>query len=86
MNLLFEGNHLLTSYSHRTVLFIPLQQNRSFTRLDTSRGPFINSTITMGLANDPNYQKLEQWYKSKAGNLNMRSMFDADEARFSKFR
>ncbi|XP_062318681.1 glucose-6-phosphate isomerase a [Osmerus eperlanus] len=39
----------------------------------------------MGLANDPNYQKLEQWYKSKAGHLNMRSMFDADEARFSKF-
>nr|BAF91565.1 phosphoglucose isomerase-1 [Plecoglossus altivelis altivelis] len=39
----------------------------------------------MGLANDPNYQKLEQWYKSKGGSLNMRSMFDADEARFSKF-
>uniref|UniRef100_A0A8C1ND37 Glucose-6-phosphate isomerase n=1 Tax=Cyprinus carpio TaxID=7962 RepID=A0A8C1ND37_CYPCA len=34
---------------------------------------------------DPNYRKLEQWYKSSAGNLNMRQMFDADQDRFSKF-
>ncbi|XP_030645765.1 glucose-6-phosphate isomerase a isoform X2 [Chanos chanos] len=39
----------------------------------------------MGLTSDPNYQKLEQWYKSNAGNLNMRQMFDADKDRFSKF-
>uniref|UniRef100_A0A4W5NDT9 Glucose-6-phosphate isomerase n=1 Tax=Hucho hucho TaxID=62062 RepID=A0A4W5NDT9_9TELE len=40
---------------------------------------------TMGLSSDPHFQKLEQWYKSKAGNLNMRDMFDADMDRFSKF-
>uniref|UniRef100_A0A674B2F9 Glucose-6-phosphate isomerase n=1 Tax=Salmo trutta TaxID=8032 RepID=A0A674B2F9_SALTR len=45
----------------------------------------INSTATMGLSSDPHFQKLEQWYKSKAGNLNMRDMFDADKDRFSKF-
>ncbi|KAI4872168.1 hypothetical protein NFI96_031006 [Prochilodus magdalenae] len=39
----------------------------------------------MGLTNDPNYKKLEQWYKSNAGGLNMRQMFDADKDRFSKF-
>ncbi len=40
----------------------------------------------MGLTSDPNYRKLEQWYKSSAGNLNMRQMFDADQDRFNKFR
>ncbi|KAG9341941.1 hypothetical protein JZ751_018258 [Albula glossodonta] len=39
----------------------------------------------MGLTSDSNYQKLEQWYRSNAGNLNMRQMFDADKERFSKF-
>ncbi|KAG7473467.1 hypothetical protein MATL_G00096210 [Megalops atlanticus] len=39
----------------------------------------------MGLTSDPNYQKLEKWYRSNAGNLNMRQMFDADKERFSKF-
>ncbi|XP_051548351.1 glucose-6-phosphate isomerase-like isoform X1 [Myxocyprinus asiaticus] len=39
----------------------------------------------MGLTNDPNYRKLEQWYKSSAGNLNMREMFEADADRFNKF-
>ncbi|XP_051978417.1 glucose-6-phosphate isomerase-like [Xyrauchen texanus] len=39
----------------------------------------------MGLTNDPNYRKLEQWYKSSAGNLNMREMFDTDTDRFNKF-
>ncbi|XP_048887338.1 glucose-6-phosphate isomerase-like [Brienomyrus brachyistius] len=39
----------------------------------------------MGLTSDPVYQTLEQWYKSSAGNLNMRQMFDADKERFSKF-
>ncbi|KAI2648095.1 Glucose-6-phosphate isomerase [Labeo rohita] len=39
----------------------------------------------MGLTSDPNYRKLEQWYKSSAGNLNMRQMFDADQDRFNKF-
>uniref|UniRef100_A0A673HM83 Glucose-6-phosphate isomerase n=1 Tax=Sinocyclocheilus rhinocerous TaxID=307959 RepID=A0A673HM83_9TELE len=34
---------------------------------------------------DPNYRKLEQWYKSSAGNLNMRQMFGADPDRFNKF-
>nr|XP_020471497.1 glucose-6-phosphate isomerase-like [Monopterus albus] len=39
----------------------------------------------MALTNDPNYQRLEQWYKAKAGSLNMREMFDGDTDRFSKF-
>uniref|UniRef100_A0A8C5FH89 Glucose-6-phosphate isomerase n=1 Tax=Gadus morhua TaxID=8049 RepID=A0A8C5FH89_GADMO len=39
----------------------------------------------MGLTNDPNYQKLEQWYKANVGNLNMRKMFEAESDRFSKF-
>ncbi|KAL0968603.1 hypothetical protein UPYG_G00269070 [Umbra pygmaea] len=39
----------------------------------------------MGLTSDPNFKELEQWYKSKAGNLNMRNMFDADKERFNKF-
>uniref|UniRef100_A0A671QDJ2 glucose-6-phosphate isomerase n=1 Tax=Sinocyclocheilus anshuiensis TaxID=1608454 RepID=A0A671QDJ2_9TELE len=37
------------------------------------------------LTSDPNYRKLEQWYKSSAGNLNMRQMFDAEQDRFNKF-
>lgn len=40
----------------------------------------------MALTSDPNYQMLEQWYKANAGNLNMRTMFDEDKNRFSKFR
>ncbi|XP_073724465.1 glucose-6-phosphate isomerase a [Misgurnus anguillicaudatus] len=39
----------------------------------------------MSLISDPNYLKLEQWYKSNAGNLNMRQMFEADQERFNKF-
>ncbi|XP_029909320.1 glucose-6-phosphate isomerase a [Myripristis murdjan] len=39
----------------------------------------------MGLTSDPNYKKLEQWYKANAGSLNMRDMFDSDKGRFSKF-
>ncbi|CAM4735324.1 hypothetical protein PO909_021242 [Leuciscus waleckii] len=39
----------------------------------------------MGLNSDPIYRKLEQWYKSNAGNLNMRQMFEADPDRFNKF-
>uniref|UniRef100_A0A671QHM4 Glucose-6-phosphate isomerase n=1 Tax=Sinocyclocheilus anshuiensis TaxID=1608454 RepID=A0A671QHM4_9TELE len=39
----------------------------------------------MELTSDPNYRKLEQWYKSSAGNLNMRQMFDAEQDRFNKF-
>ncbi|XP_061078158.1 glucose-6-phosphate isomerase-like [Conger conger] len=39
----------------------------------------------MGLTSDSNYKKLEKWYRSNAGNLNMRQMFDADKERFGKF-
>lgn len=44
------------------------------------------TTTTMALSNDPNYKKLEEWYKAKAGSLNMRDMFAADRDRFIKFR
>lgn len=40
----------------------------------------------MALTSDPNFKKLEQWYRDHAGNLNMRDMFDSDKDRFSKFR
>lgn len=40
----------------------------------------------MALSNDPNYKKLEEWYKTQAGSLNMRDMFAADRDRFIKFR
>ncbi|XP_034541608.1 glucose-6-phosphate isomerase-like [Notolabrus celidotus] len=39
----------------------------------------------MALTNDPNYRKLEQWYRDHAGSLNMRDMFESDKDRFSKF-
>lgn len=41
---------------------------------------------TMALSNDPNYKKLEEWYKTQGGSLNMRDMFAADRDRFIKFR
>lgn len=43
-------------------------------------------TTSMALTNDPNYKKLERWYKSEAGTLNMRDLFEQDQDRFSKFR
>ncbi|XP_074534037.1 glucose-6-phosphate isomerase a [Halichoeres trimaculatus] len=39
----------------------------------------------MALNNDPNFKKLEQWYRDNAGSLNMRDMFESDKDRFSKF-
>ncbi|KAM4572884.1 glucose-6-phosphate isomerase a [Odontesthes bonariensis] len=39
----------------------------------------------MALTADPNYKKLEQWYRAHGGSLNMRRMFDGDKERFSKF-
>jgi len=39
----------------------------------------------MGLTSDAAFKKLQEWYKSNAGNLNMRQMFEADKDRFSKF-
>ncbi|XP_048829348.1 glucose-6-phosphate isomerase-like [Brienomyrus brachyistius] len=39
----------------------------------------------MGLTSDANYKKLDAWYKSNAGKLNMRQMFDGDKERFGKF-
>uniref|UniRef100_A0A671XH43 Glucose-6-phosphate isomerase n=1 Tax=Sparus aurata TaxID=8175 RepID=A0A671XH43_SPAAU len=38
----------------------------------------------MGLTQDPNFQKLQDWYTAHALNLNMRHMFEADKERFSK--
>ncbi|XP_028812144.1 glucose-6-phosphate isomerase b [Denticeps clupeoides] len=39
----------------------------------------------MGLTGDASYQKLEQWFRSNAGDLNMRKLFEEDKDRFSKF-
>lgn len=41
---------------------------------------------TMGLTQDPNFQKLQHWYTAHALNLNMRHMFEADKDRFNKHR
>ncbi|TKS69785.1 Glucose-6-phosphate isomerase [Collichthys lucidus] len=38
----------------------------------------------MGLTQDPNFQKLQDWYTAHALNLNMRHMFEADNERFNK--
>lgn len=40
----------------------------------------------MGLTQDPNFQKLQEWYTAYALNLNMRHMFEADKERFNKLR
>uniref|UniRef100_M4APY2 Glucose-6-phosphate isomerase n=1 Tax=Xiphophorus maculatus TaxID=8083 RepID=M4APY2_XIPMA len=39
----------------------------------------------MGLTQDPNFQKLQDWYTAHALNLNVRHMFEADKERFNKF-
>ncbi|XP_037834354.1 glucose-6-phosphate isomerase a [Kryptolebias marmoratus] len=39
----------------------------------------------MALSADPNFQKLQQWYRANGGSLNMRAMFDSDPERFEKF-
>ncbi|XP_078112404.1 glucose-6-phosphate isomerase a [Sander vitreus] len=39
----------------------------------------------MSLTDDPNYRKLEQWYKANAGGLSMRDMFESDKDRFNTF-
>ncbi|XP_070762706.1 glucose-6-phosphate isomerase b isoform X3 [Enoplosus armatus] len=38
----------------------------------------------MGLTQDTNFQKLQDWYTAHALNLNMRHMFEADKERFNK--
>ncbi|XP_074465875.1 glucose-6-phosphate isomerase b [Sebastes fasciatus] len=38
----------------------------------------------MGLTQDPNFQKLQDWYTAHALNLNMRHMFESDKERFNK--
>ncbi|XP_058485553.1 glucose-6-phosphate isomerase b [Solea solea] len=38
----------------------------------------------MGLTQDPNFKKLQEWYTAHALNLNMRHMFEADKERFNK--
>ncbi|XP_069384506.1 glucose-6-phosphate isomerase a [Paralichthys olivaceus] len=39
----------------------------------------------MALTSDPNYQKLQQWYKAHGAGLKMRDMFDEEKDRFSRF-
>uniref|UniRef100_A0A668V4U1 Glucose-6-phosphate isomerase n=1 Tax=Oreochromis aureus TaxID=47969 RepID=A0A668V4U1_OREAU len=39
---------------------------------------------SMGLTQDPNFQKLQEWYTAHALGLNMRHMFEADKERFNK--
>ncbi|XP_061750687.1 glucose-6-phosphate isomerase a [Nerophis ophidion] len=39
----------------------------------------------MSLSNDPNYQRLKQWYQAHSGSLKMRDLFAVDPERFRKF-
>ncbi|CAL8235578.1 unnamed protein product, partial [Boreogadus saida] len=39
----------------------------------------------MGLTQDPNFQKLQEWFTAHNLNLNLRHMFEADKERFNKF-
>ncbi|CAL8360530.1 glucose-6-phosphate isomerase b [Gadus morhua] len=39
----------------------------------------------MGLTQDPNFQKLQEWFTAHHLNLNLRHMFEADKERFNKF-
>lgn len=48
--------------------------------------PVTTTTTIMALSNDPNYQKLQEWYRANASSLNMREMFAAEPDRFSRFR
>lgn len=40
----------------------------------------------MGLTQDPNFQRLQDWYSAHALNINIRHMFEADKERFNKLR
>uniref|UniRef100_A0A8C3GBB3 Glucose-6-phosphate isomerase n=1 Tax=Cyclopterus lumpus TaxID=8103 RepID=A0A8C3GBB3_CYCLU len=39
----------------------------------------------MTLTSDPNYKKLDQWFKANRGSLNMRDLFESDPGRFNAF-
>ncbi|KAM9753229.1 glucose-6-phosphate isomerase-like [Menidia menidia] len=39
----------------------------------------------MALTEDPAFLRLEQWYRAQGGGLDMRTMFDQDPERFSRF-
>ncbi|XP_056272946.1 glucose-6-phosphate isomerase-like [Pseudoliparis swirei] len=39
----------------------------------------------MALTSDPNYKKLDQWFKANRGSLNMRNLFESDPDRFNTF-
>uniref|UniRef100_A0A3P8QBR1 Glucose-6-phosphate isomerase n=1 Tax=Astatotilapia calliptera TaxID=8154 RepID=A0A3P8QBR1_ASTCA len=49
--------------------------------VEHSKPPSLDS---MGLTQDPNFQKLQEWYTAHALGLNMRHMFEADKERFNK--
>uniref|UniRef100_A0A8C3AW16 Glucose-6-phosphate isomerase n=2 Tax=Cyclopterus lumpus TaxID=8103 RepID=A0A8C3AW16_CYCLU len=41
--------------------------------------------MSMTLTSDPNYKKLDQWFKANRGSLNMRDLFESDPGRFNAF-
>uniref|UniRef100_A0A8C3GBB1 Glucose-6-phosphate isomerase n=1 Tax=Cyclopterus lumpus TaxID=8103 RepID=A0A8C3GBB1_CYCLU len=41
--------------------------------------------MCMTLTSDPNYKKLDQWFKANRGSLNMRDLFESDPGRFNAF-
>lgn len=64
----------------------PLPRSESVSQSAVCQSAVSQSVSNMALTNDPNYKKLEQWYKANAGSLNMRDMFEEDKDRFNKFR
>lgn len=38
------------------------------------------------LTKEPTYQKLQEWFNANGNNLNIKSLFESDPARFDKFR
>uniref|UniRef100_A0A669C562 Glucose-6-phosphate isomerase n=1 Tax=Oreochromis niloticus TaxID=8128 RepID=A0A669C562_ORENI len=59
----------------------PSKSSLSDLTVEHSKPPSLDS---MGLTQDPNFQKLQEWYTAHALGLNMRHMFEADKERFNK--
>lgn len=38
------------------------------------------------LTKEPTYQKLQEWFNANGNNLNIKSLFESDPARFDKYR
>lgn len=71
-------------------LLLPTQQHISPAggRSSTTQLPQVEPANrgVMALSSDPNYKKLDEWYRANGSSLRMRDMFEQDKDRFCKFR